>query len=173
MQVCPVCRVEFESRKYGTVYCSRKCRQRRDYVDNRVVRIAAVLAHQNAPESREETLQRKRDAWDALRADPVRYRAYLDVRTGPDAIWRRLRQKYGMSQEQYEALHEAQGGLCSICGKPQDPAGTITRLVVDHDHASNRVRALLCDACNRGLGFFLDDPALLEAAAQYLRSHHE
>ena len=51
---------------------------------------------------------------------------------------------------------------CVICGA-EGP------LVVDHCHESGRVRGMLCNHCNRGLGHFRDDPILLEFAAIYLR----
>lgn len=76
----------------------------------------------------------------------------------------RLRRAYGITIEQYDAMLEAQGGVCAICGA--DP-GERT-LAVDHNHADGRVRGLLCDNCNNGLGRFQDDPELLLAAAQYL-----
>ena len=50
---------------------------------------------------------------------------------------------------------------CVICGVEE-------KLVVDHDHITGKVRGMLCNHCNRGLGHFRDDPTLLEFAAQYL-----
>jgi hypothetical protein len=50
---------------------------------------------------------------------------------------------------------------CVICGSEET-------LVVDHDHKTGKVRGMLCNHCNRGLGHFRDDPTLLEFAAQYL-----
>jgi hypothetical protein len=51
---------------------------------------------------------------------------------------------------------------CVICGS-QD------KLVVDHGHATGKVRGMLCSHCNLGLGHFRDDPTLLEFAAAYVR----
>jgi hypothetical protein len=63
-----------------------------------------------------------------------------------------------------EALADIKATIteCVICGV-EEP------LVVDHDHKTGRVRGMLCNHCNRGLGHFRDDPELLEFAAQYLR----
>jgi hypothetical protein len=75
-----------------------------------------------------------------------------------------LKRRYGISAEDADAMLEAQGGLCAICGAA--PAGH-----VDHDHQTGAVRALLCFNCNGGLGQFRDDPAILRAAAEYIEEH--
>jgi len=62
-----------------------------------------------------------------------------------------------------EALKDLKASTtqCVICG-------TEDKLVVDHSHITGKIRRLLCNHCNRGLGHFRDDPTLLEFAAQYL-----
>jgi hypothetical protein len=39
---------------------------------------------------------------------------------------------------------------------------------VDHDHATGRVRGLLCAACNAALGLLQDNPRVILSAADYL-----
>lgn len=83
-----------------------------------------------------------------------------------------LRWSYGVSIEQWERLYREQDGKCAICGLP--PGGDDRRtnsLHLDHDHETGEVRRLLCHYCNLGLGAFKDDPALLIAAAEYLRRY--
>ncbi len=78
-----------------------------------------------------------------------------------------LKHRYGLSVGEYHEMASKQGGRCAICQQEADP------LVVDHDHATGKVRALLCHKCNRLLGFVNDDPAWLRAALDYLTSHRE
>lgn len=84
------------------------------------------------------------------RADPEAVRAYFRQ-------WR-----YGLSPEDFEAMHRRQGGRCAICASEG-------QLVVDHCHTTEAIRGLLCNKCNTALGLFRDDPANLIAAAAYLR----
>jgi hypothetical protein len=86
----------------------------------------------------------------------------------------RIKGKYGITPDEYVAMLEQQGGGCSICGVRQSQLWRETwrqPLVIDHCHGSGKVRGLLCDHCNRGLGQFRDDPALLHRAAEYLEAH--
>ena len=54
---------------------------------------------------------------------------------------------------------------CAICG---DLPGT-KRHSLDHCHVSGRMRGVLCTRCNSGLGFFRDDPRILQLAIDYLK----
>jgi hypothetical protein len=66
----------------------------------------------------------------------------------------------------------AQGGGCAICGRtPDDAPGRWSRLNIDHDHKTGKVRGVLCHGCNSGIGHLQDDPALLRRAAEYVEAH--
>lgn len=83
---------------------------------------------------------------------------------------RRILRTYGITREQYDAMFEAQGGVCALCFEPETNTykGRVRALSVDHDHRTGAVRALLCSTCNRGIGLLGDDPELLRRAADYL-----
>ena len=73
--------------------------------------------------------------------------------------------KYGMSESDYLDMLEKQKDQCAICGK----AVGKSRLSVDHDHETGKVRGLLCQPCNIGLGFFDEDVEALQNAINYLQ----
>ena len=56
--------------------------------------------------------------------------------------------KYGLTIEQFNAMLESQGGCCAICGMSDTSRKEIFPLV-DHCHTTNKVRGLLCEACNQ------------------------
>lgn len=78
---------------------------------------------------------------------------------------------YGLTAPEYLALVELQNDLCAACGKPETALfkGVLRVLCVDHRHVDNKVRGLLCNACNRAIGYAQEDPDRLEACAAYLR----
>lgn len=79
--------------------------------------------------------------------------------------------RHGMTEADYLAMFEAQGGACVICRQPEtrtNRRGERYLLAIDHDHETGQVRGLLCQECNKGLGAFDDDPDRLTAAAAYL-----
>lgn len=74
-----------------------------------------------------------------------------------------MKRHYGITPDIYDAMEDAQGGVCAICGG----TNRSKRLAIDHCHSTGRIRGLLCAACNAGIGMFQDDPELLRAAAVY------
>jgi hypothetical protein len=82
----------------------------------------------------------------------------------------RIKRKYGITIDQYEAMLAAQDGLCAICHRPERLVikGVTCTLAVDHDGETGRVRGLLCVNCNMLIGGAHHDPAILEAAIAYL-----
>jgi hypothetical protein len=80
-----------------------------------------------------------------------------------------IKYNYGLTKEQYLIILEKQNYTCDICpkeiGKEKKKNG---RAVVDHCHKTGKIRGLLCDNCNRGLGSFQDSPKYLKKAVDYL-----
>lgn len=111
---------------------------------------------------------RRPDKAEAARARTRKWREENPERVRENEYRSHVKRKFGVVGERYVATLLAQGGGCAICGNP--PAEG-KRLFVDHCHATGKVRALLCLACNSGLGQFKDSPELLETAARYVRHH--
>lgn len=75
----------------------------------------------------------------------------------------KLKNKYGISLEDLFSLKQRQNNVCAICESEEN-------LCVDHSHETGKVRGLLCHNCNKGLGFFEDNIAILNSAIDYLRN---
>jgi hypothetical protein len=78
--------------------------------------------------------------------------------------------KFNLDVIKYQEMFKAQNGLCAICGKPETNMykGKIRNLAVDHDHATGRIRGLLCSKCNTGLGALNDDVLLFIKSICYI-----
>jgi len=86
---------------------------------------------------------------------------------------RNVRQKFGISADEYAARFEAQGGTCAICGCriSLGIAQPTERAVLDHDHDSGQIRDFLCNRCNPLIGMSQERIDVLLRAAEYLRKH--
>lgn len=99
--------------------------------------------------NRDELLEKKRVA---RRADPAHFN---DLKR---------KSKYGLTPEQRRMMLLQQMFCCAICNEETD-------LVVDHDHKTRKVRALLCNACNQALGLLKEDLERIKAMARYVIRH--
>ena len=114
-----------------------------------------------------------------LKTDQQRHSDYVKQRNHS------LIRNFGISLETYQKMHVKQNHRCANCDyvaldytdfetwkKYHSTAlGKATTLAVDHDHDTGKVRELLCNTCNNGLGCFKDDPELLKNAINYLAKH--
>lgn len=68
---------------------------------------------------------------------------------------------------EYMRMFELQGGRCKLCGIHRNDCKK--NLSVDHDHKTGKVRGLLCQKCNIGIGLLNHEILLLEKAITYLK----
>jgi hypothetical protein len=115
---------------------------------------------------------------------PVNERAGFNPDGTPRGFWTRCRRcsgtyrsaeakirnrlhRYGMTAEEF-AARKARGN-CPICKRAFVERNLHSQQpVVDHDHETGYVRGIICRSCNLGLGYFRDNPEMLEAAAEYV-----
>lgn len=82
-----------------------------------------------------------------------------------------IKVNYGITLEEYDKILFNQNGKCKICGK--ENGKRYKRLHIDHNHATGKIRGLLCHSCNVAIGFLHDDPELLQRAIDYLNESEE
>ena len=135
---------------------------RASYAKHREKRTAESMAYNRAHPGALQETRRLRVAADSDKA----------LRTNRRHM---LKAKYGLTSDDYDAMSEAQGGLCAICQNPETRNARKGRgigtqpLNIDHDHTTGQIRGLLCARCNSILGF-LETPGRLDASLAYIRS---
>lgn len=104
------------------------------------------------------------------------WRAYKRGLATPEKVRKyHLSRAYKVTPGWVDEQLARQRSACSICSRHISlPGGAVPQkdeAHVDHDHRYGLVRELLCGACNRGLGFFEDDPERLRRAVAYIEKH--
>jgi uncharacterized Zn finger protein (UPF0148 family) len=145
-QMCPACREKF--RGYARKYYRK-----------------------NADTQKARARDWKKENPEKMRASQASYREANKAALRSYEHKRMLRRFYGMTPEDYARMLEEQQGRCPICGSTPDGERNCGRanFAVDHCHETGRVRGLLCNLCNRAMGFFGDSEELLRRAADYLK----
>lgn len=80
----------------------------------------------------------------------------------------KLKKAYGITYDEYLILLEGQEGCCAICGTSD--MGKRKAFSVDHNHDTGKIRGLLCNYCNTGIGGLQDDVNLLKKSIEYLKN---
>jgi hypothetical protein len=157
-----------------------KARRQQTYVKSKAKpdRIANRAYYQAQTVERRRAYGReyyKKKMADPVKRDQIRAKALERLKRDPQKQIQKLKlarlSKYKLSQDDYDHLMTKQDGKCLICGTRFDalPKG---QCQIDHDHATGKVRGLLCAMCNRGLGSFRDNEKLLAQALIYLVRHN-
>lgn len=108
-----------------------------------------------------------------------RMQEYHAMRRAADPNYARrtnLKSYFKLTLAEWEALFEAQGRVCAVCGT--DEPGN-KNWHTDHDHAccpgrrscGGCVRGVICRDCNLTLGQVNDNPVRLQAMIDYLATH--
>lgn len=90
----------------------------------------------------------------------------MKVLVGLSPRERHLIKTYGITEEEYDGLLQAQGGGCAICNKTPSQEGK--SLAVDHNHKTGEIRGVLCTYCNHRVVGRHTDADLLRRVADYL-----
>jgi hypothetical protein len=94
-----------------------------------------------------------------------RYRAAPETANQKTREWYQKNKEYarakmreyatGWTPENFEYQWTMQEGKCALCGVQMLRGGCSgSSVAADHDHVKKKPRGLLCNACNRALGYF-------------------
>jgi hypothetical protein len=103
---------------------------------------------------------------DAVKARCKKFRDSLSPEVRRERSRRHaLKFNFGITPKEYNARLAKQNGGCGICGIKT------RRFHVDHDHATDKIRGILCDACNKALGVFGDNRRGVMRVIKYLEKN--
>lgn len=151
-------------------FCNSEA-QRKWYQNNK--NKARDNANKNYHENKDEinTKRKEEKKWMEPEARAKRKEEYENNKDKHrERSWKRAGMK-DMTVFRYNLMFTQQDGCCAICKKHQFEFKRL--FCVDHNHDTGEVRALLCDSCNRGLGYFKDSSALLQEGFNYLLKYTE
>lgn len=137
---------------------SRYARSNKDKVNEKIRRWSA---------KNRDKVSKKAMKWQRANPEKAKENKRAWANTNPEKIkTSHLKRYYGITFAEYQELFKNQNGKCAVCGSDNDG----TPLCIDHDHATGKIRGLLCKNCNSGIGFLRDDINTIEKAFNYLKN---
>lgn len=149
---CVICNTSFETKYPFQKVCSKECQKEKNKLSKRKWDIDNIEWKRKY-----ENIKLKHDI--SLREYRQQYlkefkRPYI------------LKNKYGITLNQWNELRQKQNYECAICGIHEND--NKKSLAIDHNHETGEIRGLLCTTCNTGIGLLKDDIKLVEKALKYL-----
>lgn len=102
--------------------------------------------------------------WECRKCSSVRYKKWRKKNHAAVKLKDRINhyiRKYGIPLEEAEKLVNDRRGCCEICQQEK-------KLVIDHCHASEKLRGKICSACNSVIGYAKESKETLMSAIRYL-----
>lgn len=136
------------------------------------LRCSACMTYKTPSEFNKAASMKRGYLYNCRECEKERNNEIMSTEVGREASRNRVRKhklksKFDMTPKQYDDMRIDQDYSCAICGKDEDNNdGRI--LAVDHDHITGRIRGLLCQKCNIGLGQFDDSIHVMQSAILYL-----
>lgn len=144
-------------------------RNAKNYQLNRDAYRAKTKAWQEANPERAKQLQQEYRERNKARLNASRKASY-EANRESELLQRRASKikSYGITPDQFEVMLKEQGGTCAICHTDKPTLNGKGSFRIDHCHTTGKVRGLLCNKCNAGLGMFSDKIEMLNRAIAYL-----
>lgn len=178
MKKCTKCKLDLElihfrkdpSKKDGKASYCKNClkeTQRIWYQNNK------LKAQKTANSSYQKRKAKISDRRKELRKEnPDKYKEAAKKRYNPnkskEAGWRNAG-IIDMTIEKYNELLSNQNNCCAVCNTHKDAFKRA--LSVDHNHTTGKFRGLLCDNCNRALGYLKESEVIINNLLTYLQCH--
>lgn len=143
--------------KYGVNHICNECRK----IERKDEKIKKPESYIKGLEKRKKTNKIKNEE---IKNDPIAAKQKKNRATN----WFLIR-KYNITLKQYEDLLKSQNYKCAICHCENNNKDKKC-FDVDHCHETGKVRGLLCNSCNQGIGY-INKSEHLKSAAEYVFKH--
>lgn len=171
-RVCKECGEKFETKIHNKKFCCRSCGNRFDARKRK----KTILPHEKGywnkgKKNVGDLIKECRLCGEEFKLNANSQQYCNPCRTGNPYYLRKgkirdIEKKYNLTEIEYDDLRKTQNYCCCIC--KQHEKKLKRGLCVDHDHNTGKIRGLLCDVCNQGLGYFKDNATFLKTAIKYL-----
>jgi hypothetical protein len=151
-------KLEWQRQSHAQDPEKRNAPQRARYQESEEIRARSAAAHKRWHSQNKEYANAYRRRWAA--ENPEKAEAQRQRK--------RLR-RYGLTIEQYDDIVCRQNNRCGVCRCSLAEIES-KRIHIDHCHVTGRVRGVLCEQCNLGIGKFKENAEALARAAEYLQS---
>ena len=156
MKTCKICNESKEKIEFAngqlTVKTCRECRRK--------------IAKQNRQLNLVEQREKDKISYQKSKTHRVKYAREYRVKYPERTRATNWKVKYGITPNQFYDTLAEQNNKCAICNRDMNDYGKI--FCVDHNHTTGKVRGLLCDPCNYGLGFYEKHK---DKYIEYLKKH--